>query len=82
MDWVGNEQYPWTEYAFFGYDATWAIALMLNKSQERLKQKMFEDGEKRGLEDFTYRDLEMSQIFFDAMAETNFKGMSVSQKYR
>ncbi|XP_072043995.1 gamma-aminobutyric acid type B receptor subunit 2-like [Amphiura filiformis] len=76
LEWPENKGYTWTDYSFYGYDATWVAALTLNKSDEILKTKIFENGEKRRLDDFTYDDQEMAQIFFDTMAETDFDGFS------
>ncbi|XP_033627262.1 uncharacterized protein LOC117290084 [Asterias rubens] len=71
-----NENHTYSGQESFGYDAVWAIALALNKSAEVLKTKRFRDGSIRRLEDFTYDDKEMSQLFFDLLAETDFYGTS------
>ncbi len=84
-----NERITWPKYAGytktdkapFGYDAAWAIALMLNKSAEVLKEKVFADGQTRRLEDFTYDDDEMAQMFFDLLKDSNFDGMTVIKHY-
>ena len=55
------------------YDATWTIALALNSSISIL--------EERGLgrlEDFTYESVEMADVFTEAIANTSFEGISVS----
>ena len=75
--WPENEAYKFHEYGTFGYDAAWAVALMLNKSVEVLKEKVFSNGEKRRLQDFNYDDSEMAQLFLDMLNETSFDGMSV-----
>ena len=51
---------------------------MLNKSVEVLKEKVFSNGEKRRLQDFSYNDSEMAQLFLDMLSEVSFNGMSVS----
>ena len=76
--WPENKKYVYTDYATFGYDAVWAVALMLNKSMEVLEGKLFSNGEKRTLEDFNYDDFEMAQLFLDMLNKTSFDGMSVS----
>ncbi|XP_072030785.1 gamma-aminobutyric acid type B receptor subunit 2-like [Amphiura filiformis] len=65
-----------TSYSPYGYDAAWLIALMLNKSVEVLKEKVFSNGKKRQLENFTYQDGEMAQMFLDLMNEIEFDGAS------
>ncbi|XP_033638560.1 uncharacterized protein LOC117299207 [Asterias rubens] len=72
----GNENYTYNGIASFGYDAAWAMALALNKTAQILKTKRFKDGTFRRLEEFTYDDIEMSKVFFDAIDETNFYGTS------
>ncbi|XP_072030306.1 gamma-aminobutyric acid type B receptor subunit 2-like [Amphiura filiformis] len=76
MEWEVNQQYTWNVYAPFGYDAAWAIALMLNRTIEILKTKVFVDGKTRRLEDFNYDDWEMARMFFDLLKLTDFEGMS------
>ncbi|XP_072048089.1 gamma-aminobutyric acid type B receptor subunit 2-like [Amphiura filiformis] len=71
-----NENYTWNDYAPYGYDATWATGLMLNKSAQELVGKVFADGKKRRLEDFSYEDSEMLEIFIDILNQTDFEGMS------
>ena len=55
------------------YDAIWTIALALNKSISIL--------EERGLgrlEDFNYSSVEMADVFKEAVASSDFPGISVS----
>ena len=73
-----NAQYTWSKYSSYGYDATWAVALMLNTSVAVLKEMMFLDGRKRRLEDFTYDDSEIAELFYKLLGETVFTGVSVS----
>ncbi|XP_072030641.1 gamma-aminobutyric acid type B receptor subunit 2-like [Amphiura filiformis] len=74
--WPANSRYSYSEYSPNGYDAAWAIALMLNRSSEVLKNKVFANGKKRRLEEFTYDDWEMASLFLDLLNETDFTGMS------
>ncbi|XP_071833059.1 gamma-aminobutyric acid type B receptor subunit 2-like [Apostichopus japonicus] len=53
-----------------GYDALWAVALALNKSQNDLAL------EERRLEDFTYDDNITGTVMFEAMESTIFSGVS------
>ena len=67
---VRNKEWP------YGYDATWAIALMLNASQDVV------DGETENgtrLEHFDYQNKEMARLFFDLLNDTDFEGLTVSQ---
>ncbi len=73
-----NLQYTWNDLSPFGYDAAWAIALMLNRSVGVLEHTVFSDNKPRRLEDFTYDDKEMAQVFFDLLKETDFTGATVS----
>ena len=81
MKWPEYSNYTWIEDAPYSYDALWAVALMLNKTCEVLQQRVFANGEKRRIEDFTYDDYEMAQVFFESLQETNFYGMSVSDHF-
>lgn len=59
-------------FASFGYDAAWTCALTLNASIEALKER------KMKLEDFSYNNTRMRNVFTDIMGRVNFHGMSVS----
>ncbi len=72
-----NRIYQWHNRNPYGYDATWAVALMLNRSVDILKTKRFADGNTRRLEDFTYDDNEMALMFLDLFKDTDFPGVSV-----
>ncbi|XP_072030788.1 gamma-aminobutyric acid type B receptor subunit 2-like [Amphiura filiformis] len=72
----GFTRTPETTYSAYGYDTAWAIALVLNKSIEVLKEKVFSNGKKRRLENFTYKDGEMAQMFLYLMKEIEFDGAS------
>ena len=57
------------------YDAAWTIALALNSSISIL--------EERGLgrlEDFTYENVEIAEVFTEAVASVSFQGITVSSK--
>ena len=57
------------------YDAVWTIALALNSSISIL--------EKRGLgklENFTYENVEIADVFTEAVANVSFQGITVSGK--
>ena len=69
----------YNEYGPYGYDAVWALALMLNRSVEILKTYDFDDDKRRCLEDFDYGNREMSRLFFELLNETEFMGLSVWQ---
>ncbi|XP_071791804.1 gamma-aminobutyric acid type B receptor subunit 1-like [Asterias amurensis] len=71
-----NQAYVWNSLAPYGYDATWAIALALDKAVGILKTKRFADGRIKSLEDFTYDDREMADLFFTLLNETEFPGVS------
>lgn len=73
-----NLHYTWNHLSPFGYDAAWALALMLNRSIDVLSHRNFSNGKTRRLEDFTYDDAEMAQVFFDLLKETDFVGATVS----
>ena len=57
------------------YDATWTIALALNSSIAILKER----GLGR-LEDFTYENVEIAEVFTEAVANVSFQGITVSGK--
>ena len=77
MDRPENANYTSNNRAPLAYDATWVIALMLNASVEVLREWVFSDGTRRRLEDFTYDDSEMTQIFLNLLSKTDFIGVSV-----
>ncbi|XP_006822137.1 gamma-aminobutyric acid type B receptor subunit 2-like, partial [Saccoglossus kowalevskii] len=82
MEWPENQNYVWNGLAPYGYDAAWAIALMLDKAAANLKTKSLVDGTIRRLEDFTYDDKDMSQLFFDLLSQTDFRGVSGPVSFR
>ncbi|XP_077866298.1 gamma-aminobutyric acid type B receptor subunit 2-like [Saccoglossus kowalevskii] len=58
-----------SEYAPCAYDAIWAMALALNGSIDQLSPN-------KTLEDFTYDDSNMMQVFKDEMLKTSFTGVT------
>ncbi|XP_072016479.1 gamma-aminobutyric acid type B receptor subunit 1-like [Amphiura filiformis] len=68
--------YVWNAYNPLGYDAAWAIALMLDKAVPILQTKGLR------LEDFTYDNIEMGRIFFELLNETRFTGVSGPVSFR
>ena len=69
----------WSNYIYhrdgpFGYDAAWAIGLMLDKAAIILHDTG------RRMDEFSYDDDEMGKLFFTLLNETRFIGVSVSIK--
>ncbi|KAJ8044813.1 Gamma-aminobutyric acid type B receptor subunit 1 [Holothuria leucospilota] len=62
--------------AHFGYDSIWAVALALHQTAENLKKNAFEDGQHRGLENFSYSDQGMADMLFKALENVSFTGVS------
>ncbi|KAJ7383923.1 hypothetical protein OS493_024608 [Desmophyllum pertusum] len=62
--------FTYNNYASFTYDATWSIALMLNKSIPLLREK------NKTLETMNYGDKETAKIMRDILFRTDFWGMS------
>ena len=58
-------------WASFIYDATWSIALMLNKSIPLLREK------NKTLEGMDYGDADGAKMMKDILFRTDFWGMSV-----
>ncbi|XP_073256267.1 gamma-aminobutyric acid type B receptor subunit 2-like [Porites lutea] len=56
--------------ASFAYDAAWAIALVLNASAQRLAERG------KALENFTYADEEMADLFEEIFHNTSFLGVT------
>ncbi|CAH3175080.1 unnamed protein product [Porites lobata] len=54
----------------FAYDAAWAIALVLNASAQRLAERG------KALENFTYADEEMADLFEEIFHNTSFLGVT------
>ena len=76
-----NQNYEYNEYGAGVYDAIWSIGLMLDQASARLENMTFSDNTTRRLEDFTYNSVEMTDLFFELLADIQFEGMSVSNKY-
>ena len=73
-----NSQYDYNEWGTNAYDGVYAIALMLHRASEVLETKTFSDNTTRRLENFTYEDMEMKELFFSLLADVQFEGVSVS----
>ena len=58
-------------YSGFAHDAIVAIALALNTSAEILARR------NKTLDEFTYKDAEMAQIFNRSLLKVKFQGFSV-----
>ena len=58
-------------YSGFAYDAIVAMALALNSSAQILAKR------NKSLDEFTYKDAEMAQIFKDSLSNVKFLGFSV-----
>ncbi|KAK2172393.1 hypothetical protein NP493_966g00017 [Ridgeia piscesae] len=56
----------------YGYDSVWAIASMLNRSQQEMELNVWN----RSLENFSYQDTEMANLFLRVMNSTQFQGVS------
>ena len=61
-------------YAPLTYDAMWSIAMTLNASVEQLLNQSLPN-----LEDFTYDNTAMKDVFVKSMDELNFEGMMVRE---
>ncbi|XP_072023148.1 gamma-aminobutyric acid type B receptor subunit 1-like [Amphiura filiformis] len=67
-----NLKYDFNPYGSTGYDGAWIIALMLHEAALVLEER---NATKR-LEDFTYNDPEMRDLFFKLLADIQFEGVS------
>lgn len=74
LSWPRYHTYTSNNYVSYAYDAIWAIGLMLNRTAGILK----ETNNSKRIEDFSYKDNEMTKLFFDSLADTDFFGASVS----
>ncbi|XP_072048870.1 gamma-aminobutyric acid type B receptor subunit 1-like [Amphiura filiformis] len=72
-----NRQFSWNNRNPQGYDATWALAMMLNGTSEKLKF----NGRYRRLENFTYDDNEMREMFLMELSNLKFDGVSGSVSF-
>lgn len=73
-----NSIYDFNPYGATAYDGAWTIALMLQEASRILETKIFSNNNTRRLEEFTYDDWEMKELFFDLLADVQFEGVSVS----
>lgn len=74
LEWPRYGTFTFNNYVGYAYDAIWTIGLMLNRTVGMLK----ETNNIKRLEDFTYIDNEMYQLFFDGLAATDFFGATVN----
>ena len=58
----------------FAYDAVWAIALALNRTEKHLR----EIKSPLSIENFTYVNTDIMEYFNKSLKETNFSGVTVS----
>ncbi|EDV28740.1 uncharacterized protein TRIADDRAFT_51953 [Trichoplax adhaerens] len=65
-----NNVYHRNNFAASGYDAVWAIALALNRSQEQFKSM------NRTLDQFHYNNAEMGRIIANQLDQVKFEGIS------
>lgn len=56
----------------YAYDAVWVIASALNKSIPKIQSKL---GSR--VEDFTYGNKNVTQVFTDAIQDVRFQGVTV-----
>ncbi|XP_072022903.1 gamma-aminobutyric acid type B receptor subunit 1-like [Amphiura filiformis] len=68
-----NLKYDFNPYGSTGYDGAWSIALMLHEAALVLEGR----NATRRLEDFTYNESEMRDLFFKLLADVQFEGVSM-----
>ncbi|XP_025097922.1 gamma-aminobutyric acid type B receptor subunit 2-like, partial [Pomacea canaliculata] len=66
---AGGRHLPGDTIVSQGYDAVWALALALNRTQEQLT------GSSKGLEDFTYENSEMARMLYNNLLQVSFTGV-------
>lgn len=59
-------------YVPFVFDAVWLIALTLNNSIKPIQMKL-----NKSLENFTYKDSDMAQMFSETLQKLRFQGITV-----
>lgn len=60
-------------YVPFVFDAVWLIALTLNNSIKPIQMKL-----NKSLENFTYKDSDMAQVFSETLQKLRFRGITVT----
>lgn len=61
----------------YAYDGIWVIAKTLHRAMEYLNAT----NRHQSIQDFNYTNHKLGKIFLDAMNETNFFGVTVSNFY-
>ncbi|KAJ8044407.1 Gamma-aminobutyric acid type B receptor subunit 2 [Holothuria leucospilota] len=74
LQWPKYEGITENGYMSYSFDAVWSIGLMLNKTVQVLRQR----NSSLRLEDFSYNDPTLTEIFLEEFATTRFFGASVS----
>ncbi len=69
-----NLKYVYEPYGSLAYDGVWILGLMLQEAVLKLKER----NTSKRLEDFSYRDSEIKELFFRLLADVEFEGVSVS----
>lgn len=62
-------------HAGFAYDAVWALAMALNRTEEYLR----ETKSRLSIDSFTYANKEVMEYLNRSLEETNFAGVTVSR---
>ncbi|XP_013421726.1 gamma-aminobutyric acid type B receptor subunit 2 [Lingula anatina] len=82
-EWPSYAEYGLNEYHAYGYDAIWAAVLAMHSAMPIIAQQNVTeiiDGEvvtrPKRLDDFTYEDSHMLQVFMKELDKTNFTGMT------
>lgn len=67
------KHYPYSSngYAPLGYDATWVLALALDKTVTQLKEK------NKSIDSFSYKDAEFAQDMSKMLLQITTKGITV-----
>ena len=65
--------YPYSTngYAALGYDATWVLALALDKTLSQMKEK------NKSVDSFSYKDIEFAQDLSKMLLHITTKGITV-----
>jgi len=63
--------FPNNSYAVFGYDAAWVLASALEKTVMQLKEKNM------SLDNFSYKNADITQELRSVLLRTNLNGISV-----
>ncbi|XP_071835074.1 gamma-aminobutyric acid type B receptor subunit 1-like [Apostichopus japonicus] len=72
LTWPKYQAYTFNSYTAYSYDAIWTIGLLLNRSAGIMQ----ESSSPKRLEDFTYTDVDLYQLFLDGLSTTDFFGAS------